>query len=208
MEWALGILVFFVLLIAYTIVQETRAQLHWRGLVEKGDVDAVRKILETEVERWRSERVPRGVPASLWHGVQTVELVDVSATSARLNCSAEGEHAFVGGRQVETTSPLGEGMKITMKLADMLLYDVPNLKLARVQLDVYTSFRDEQGHSSPRCILSTIVRRDDVEDLDWEATDPAEFVEVAGGRFAADESGAPHPIDPLAWSEEAERTER
>ncbi len=200
MEWGIGIVLVIVLLVAYAIVQETRAQLHWRGLVEQGDVDAIRELLETEVERWRSERVPKDVPALLWHGVQTAELTDITANGARLNCSAEGEHALVGGQRVETSTPLVEGMKITKKLADMVLYDVPNVKLDHVQVDVYTSFRNEQGHADSRCILSSLVRRSDVEDLDWEGISPREFARTVGGRFSEDDSGAPHPVEPLPWS--------
>src|SRR5690242_6519185 len=114
---------------AYVIVQETRAQLFWRSLVDKGDVKAIRDLIETEVEAWHRARVPRGTPALLWHGVQTVELLDVTDRGARVSCNAEGEYALVSGRRIETSSPLSEGMKITTKLAEMLLYDVPNVKL-------------------------------------------------------------------------------
>ena len=95
---------------------------------------------------------------------------------------------------------MAEGKKITMKLADMLLYDIPNVKLDSVQIDVYTSFRDEGGRSQPACILSTSVERKDIEDLDWEATGAEEFIEMARGRYTSDNGGAIHPIEPLPWS--------
>jgi hypothetical protein len=198
-EYGIAIVAVFVFLIAYVILQETRAQMHWRKLVSEGNVDAVRQLLEDEVERWHTERVPKGMPALLWHGIQTVELVDVTADAARLNCSAEGEYHLSGGRRIETSSPLAEGKKITMKLADMVLYEVPNLKLERVQVDVYTSYRDAEGHSEPRCILSTKVERGEIEDLDWENTTPEEFIALTGGHFAVTGNGAVHPIEPLPW---------
>jgi hypothetical protein len=145
--------------------------------------------------------VPRGTPALLWHGVQTVELLDVTEHGARVSCNAEGEYALVNGRRLETSSPLSEGMKITAKLAEMLLYDVPNLKLDHFQIDVYTSFRDESGHAEPRCILSTLVRRSEVEDFDWENDTPASFVQVAGGRFDAARDGSLKVIEPFVWDE-------
>ena len=201
MVYGIVAVIVILLLITYVILQETRAQLHWRGLVQAGDVNAIRELLENEIERWHTERVPKDVPALLWHGVQTVELTDVSPRGARVNCSAEGEYSLVAGRRVETSSPLDEAKKITMKLADMLLYEVPNVKLDHVQIDVYTSFRDEGGQSQPRCILSTRVERRAVEDLDWEATPSAEFVEVTKGRYSADNNGAIHAIEPIPWSE-------
>ncbi len=196
MEWGLLVIGIFVALIAYAVLQETRAQRHWRGLTEAGDVEAIRQILETEIERWRTERVPRGVPASLWHGVQTVELVDVGRDFARVSCSAEGQYAVVDGRRQEVGSPLQEGMKLTRKLADMILYDIPNLRLARVQIDVYTTFRDQSGLASQRCILSTVIDRSRAQDIEWDALSDEEFVRHFGGRFSLDGRGGAHPIDP------------
>ncbi len=189
------------LLVAYVILQETRAQMHWRGLVAGGDVSAIKELLDTEIEHWHNERVPKGTPALLWHGIQTVELIDVSSDGARVNCSAEGEFSLVEGRRVETSSALDEARKITMKLADMIFYEVPNVKLDHVQVDVYTSFRDDAGRAEPRCILSTRVARQGVEDLDWESTSADDFIEAASGRYAADTSGAVHAVEPLPWQD-------
>ena len=202
MEWGILVVVLILIVTAYVILQETRAQMYWRSLVARGDVEAIRQLVEAEVERWRSERVPKGVPALLWHGVQTIALVGVTATGARVSCNAEGEYALVGGRRAETSSPLAEGMKITKKLAEMLLYDVPNVKLDHVQIDVYTSFRDEQGRAETRCILSTRVERSAVARIDWEETSPADFLSLAEGRFAANGSGGLRAVEPLAWSED------
>jgi hypothetical protein len=201
MEWGILVILAILLFTSYVIVQETRAQLFWRGLVEKGDLKAIRELIETEIDTWHRARVPRGTPAMLWHGIQTVELLDVTEHGARVSCNAEGEYALVNGRRLETSSPLSEGMKITMKLAEMLLYDVPNVKLDHFQIDVYTSFRDESGHAEPRCILSTLVQRSAVEDFDWENDTPVSFVEVAGGRFDAARDGSLKVIEPFAWEE-------
>jgi hypothetical protein len=94
-------------------------------------------------------------------------------------------------------------MKITMKLAEMLLYDVPNVKLDRLQVDVYTSFRDASGHPESRCILSTRVERRHVEQIDWEETAAADFISLNQGRFAAAEPDSLKAVEPLAWAEGA-----
>jgi hypothetical protein len=195
--WGLLVVFIVALFITYVVLQETRAQRHWRRLVAAGDVDAIRRILEAEVERWKTERMPKGVEGPLWHGVQTVELVEVGADFARVGCSAEGQYALVDGQRREVSGALQEGMKLTVKLADMLLYDIPNLRLARVHIDVYTTFRGAMEGATQRCILSTQVRRSEVEDLDWEGTPPEEIVARLGGRFQADVHGAPQPIEPL-----------
>jgi hypothetical protein len=198
MEWGILVIVLLLLFTGFVIVQETARQMHWRGLVENGDIDAIRTLIEEQVETWHESRVPRGTPALLWHGVQTVDLLDVTPTAARVSCNAEGESALVSGRRVETSSPLAEGMKITKRLAEMLLYDVPNVKLDQVQIDVYTSFRDENGHAEPRCILSTVVRRRAVEHIDWDETEAADFIELTEGRFAGNDNGV-HSVEPIAW---------
>jgi len=194
----MGIILVLVLFTAYVVMQETRVQMHWRSLVADGDLRAIREIVDGEAEHWRSSRVPKGVHALLWHGIQTVELVDVTPTGARLSCSAEGEYSVVGGKRIETSSPLNEGMKITLKLAEMVLYDIPNVKLDHVQIDVYTAFRDDVGHAEPRCILSTLIERSVVEHIDWELTTPPEFIEMNDGRFM-DPDGGLITVEPLIW---------
>jgi hypothetical protein len=203
MEFGVAIILVILLFVAYVVVQETRAQLFWRKLVDEGDIDAIRQLIEAEVETWHSARVPRGVPALLWHGIQTVELLDVSGNACRVSCSADGESALIGGRRVETSSPLAEGMKITQKLAEMLLYDIPNVKLDHVQIDVYTSFRDDAGRAESRCVLSTRVERAVVEHIDWEQMEPGEFIDLCQGHFASDLTGRLQGVEPLAWTDGA-----
>jgi hypothetical protein len=198
MIWGILVVVIILLLISYVIIQETRAQLHWRGLVQEGDVEAIRTLVTEQVDAWRTARVPKGVPPMLWHGVQTLEVADVTAKGAHLNCSVEGEYSFVSGRRVETESPLDAAKRLTMKLADMMMYEIPNVKLDHYQFDVYTSFRVEGGSADTRCILSTLVRRHDFEDLDWEQTDAEDFVALAGGRYAG-RDGNVESVEPLDW---------
>jgi hypothetical protein len=204
-EVGIAIVVVLLLFTGYVIVQETRAQLHWRDLVAQGDVDAIRQLIEGEIETWHNQRVPKGTPALLWHGVQTVELLDVNATSARVTCNAEGEYALVSGKRMEVSTPVQEGMKITKKLAEMLLYDVPNVKLDQAQIDVYTFFRSEGGVAEPRCILSTRVSRRAVEHIDWDETEAHDFAELTGARFSGNGSGV-DPIEPFDWPAPASRS--
>ncbi len=199
MTYGIIVVLIIMVLVAYVIVQETRAQLHWRGLAESGDIDAIRELIEVEVEHWHTSRVPKGTPALLWHGVQTAELLDVTPDGARLSCDAEGEYMLSGGRRVESSSALDEGKKVTMKLAEMALYDVPNVKLDHVQIDVYTSFRDDSGKADTRCILSTLVKRRQVELVDWDEMAANDFVSLNEGRFAEQTNGALHAVEPLPW---------
>jgi hypothetical protein len=67
--------------------------------------------------------------------------------------------------------------------------------LPYVQIDIYSTFRDEHG-SSQRCILSTLADRELAADIDWDGMDAEEVVRAFGGRYALDDRGNPLPIDP------------
>ena len=162
-NWGLVIAIAFVLLmfvlVGYVVVQGTRIQLAWRKRVDEGDVDAIQMLVAEEVTRWKSARMPRGADPSVWHGVQSAELLEVSPTGVRLSATAEGQYALVSGERREVSGSLREGMKLTAKLADMVLYDIPNVRLASAQIDIYSTFRTNEG-ASQRCILSTTCERD------------------------------------------------
>ena len=50
-------------------------------------------------------------------------------------------------------------MKLAARLAEMVLYDIPNVKLPFVQVDIYSAYRDDDG-SAQRCILSATCSRE------------------------------------------------
>lgn len=194
---AISLLVVFLVFLAfaYVILQETRAQLYWRKLVEQGDVTAIEALVKEEVERWKTARTPRAVPPSVWHGVQGVELLEVQPDGVRFSASAEGLYALASGERREVSSAMQEGMKLTAQLADMAMYEIPNVKLARVQIDIYSTYRDERS-ATQRCILSTVCERSVAETLDWDELDGEQIVRSFGGRFRLDDRGNALPIDP------------
>jgi hypothetical protein len=190
---ALVLLLFLV--VGYVVIQGTRIQLAWRERVEAGDVDAIQALVSEEVTRWKTARMPKGMQPSVWHGVQSAELLEVTPDSFRLTASAEGQYALVSGERREVSSALREGMKLTAQLADMAFYDIPNVMLPYVQIDIYSTFRDEHG-SSQQCIMSTLAEREVAADIDWDDMDVEEVVRTFGGRWKLDERGNPLPIEP------------
>jgi hypothetical protein len=191
---SLFVLAIFVI-IGWIIMQGTRAQLHWRNRVDEGDVEIITMLVTEEVNRWRTMRMPKGLEPGIWHGVQSSELVEVKPDGVRLSTTADGQYAMVAGQRQQVSSALAEGMKVTAKVADMALYDIPNVKLPWVQVDVYSTYRDDAG-SSQRCILSTTARREIADDLDWEEMEAEAVVEAFGGRYLLDDRGNPLPINP------------
>ncbi len=199
MEWGILAISIIFIVVAYIILQGTRATLAWRKAATGGDVEVIRQMLEETIASWRSMKRPKEVAPDVWRGVQSVELVDVAADSARVSCQVESEYRLQDGRWVEVTSPLQEGLSVTARLADMLLYEVPNLRLESARIDVYTTFRDPESAAERVCILSTDARRDVARGVDWEDWTPLEIVDALGGRYRLGERGAVLPIDPIEW---------
>ncbi len=198
-DWGLaigiGIILLLFLIVGYVILQGTRVQLYWRRRAESGDVEAIRTLVGEEVTRWKTARTPKEVAPTVWHGVQSAEMIDVQPDGVRVSASAEGQYALVGSERREVSSALKEGMKLTARLAEMLMYDIPNVKLQKAQVDIYTAYRDEHGPTQ-RCILSTKCDRDVANQLDWDTLDAEDIVRAFGGRYSLDDRGNPLAIDP------------
>jgi hypothetical protein len=194
---AIGVVLALFLIVGWIIVQGTRAQLYWRRRAAEGDVDTITMLVNDELSRWKVSRTPKGVEPEVWRGVQSAELVGVTPEVVRLSATAEGQYAMSGGERREVTSALSDGMKITARLADMALYEVPNVQCPAVQIDVYSTFRDEAG-SSQRCILTTVARREVASGMDWDGMPAEDIVRRFGGRYLLDDHGNPKPIDPNA----------
>jgi hypothetical protein len=197
-NWGLAIAILFLFMIlaivAYVVLQGTRTQLAWRESVERGDVDAIRILVADEIDRWKSTRMPKGTDAGAWHGVQSAELVEVAPTSVRVTATAEGEYALVDGERREVTSAFRQALSVTAKLAEMLLYDVPNVRLPEVRVDIYSTYRDDRG-AAQRCIMSTVCDRATAQDVDWDDGDAEDIVRTFGGRFLLDDRGNALPIN-------------
>ena len=194
---AIAFLFLLFLVIGWVIVQGTRAQMDWRKGVENGDVTVTEMLVEAEVAHWKTMRMPRGTDPAIWQGVQSAELLSVEPHGVRLSATAEGQYALVDGERREVRTPLLHGMRVTARLADMVMYDIPNAKLEFAQIDIYSTYRDEHT-SSQRCILSTICKREVADVLEWEEMDAEEVVRAFGGRFSLDDRGNPITIDPDA----------
>lgn len=192
---ASGFVLLLFLVIGWVVIQGTRAQLFWRNQVDEGDVDIISMLVTEEISRWRTMRMPKGLEPGVWHSVQSAELVEALPEGVCLSAIAEGQYAMVGGQRQQVSSALGEGMKVTAKLADMALYDIPNVRLPWVRVDIYSTFRDERS-ASQRCFMSTVARREIADDLAWDEMDAEAVVLAFGGRFLLDDQGNPLPIDP------------
>ena len=200
MQWGFGIGVLIIALLfaflAYIIFTEARTHRFWRHKVEEGDLEMIRQLVQAEVERWRTERPPKGTPASVWQGIQGVELVEIGREYVRASTTAEAVFAQVGGGRRQVSSALDEAKRVTARLVERFLYDIPHVRPERVQVDVYTTFHEVGGEATQRCILSTIAHRGAAAEVDWENDPPEVIAEQLGARYQLDGRGDALPIEP------------
>lgn len=167
------------LMVGWAVSTEMFQHRTWRQRVESGDTAIVRALIEEALGTWRRARPPRGTASNLWAGVQGVQLVAVTEDSATVSSSAEGEFRTEEGQRVQTATALEEGTALAARLVDMMLYDVPNLRLARVRVDIFSTFTSNDGAPVQRPVLSTTADRTAADGLNWEALTPSEVL----GRF-------------------------
>ena len=197
MQWAvLGIFIGF-LVIAYIVMQGTRAAMAWRKAAAAGDVKVIRDIVEDSLNGWRSAKRPKLVPVEVWRGVQSLQLVDVGPEYVRLSCQAEGEYKLANGAWIEVRNPLQEGMAIVARAADLVFYDLPHFRPRFFQIDVYSTTRAETGVTRRDCILSLLADREQARAIDWEEWTPDQIADALGATYRLSETGRPMPIEPL-----------
>jgi hypothetical protein len=167
----------------------------WRRRVESGDTDIVCALIEEALGVWRRGRPPRGTPSSLWAGVQGAQLIAVEQDGATLSASAEPEFRTEAGVRVQVASALDEAIALGAKLLDMILYDVPNLRLGYVRVDVYSTFFGANGAPEQRPIVSVTADRATADDMTWEALTPEEILGRFNATFIRSTSGQAEPIE-------------
>ncbi len=154
----------------------------------------IRAIIDEALAAWRSGKPPKDVAPSVWHSIQTMEVMNVGSDHAHVGCTAEGQYSLADGRWQEVHSPLQEAMAVAAKAAEMMLYELPNLKLDEVRVDVYTTYRNAATARRGR-ILSCTARREDAQQVDWDDWTPEEIVQRFGARYRVDEKGRVLPLD-------------
>jgi len=193
-QWALIVIFFLFLVLAYIIIQGTRAALAWRQAAAEGDTKVIRDIVEDSLEGWRTQKRPKPVAAEVWRGVQSLQLVHVEADFVRVSATAESDYKLVGGQWLEMRNPLQEGFAITARAAEMLFYELPHYRPERLQIDVYSAFREDSGATRRECVLSTETTREGAREVDWDEWTPDEIVEALGGRYRLSDAGRPLAI--------------
>jgi hypothetical protein len=183
------------LVVGWAIFTEMFQQRYWRRRVRTGDIGIITALLEEALNAWRRARPPRGTPANLWAGVQGAQLVAVAEDSATVSASAEPEFRTEDGRRVQVTSALDEAIALAARLLDMFLYDVPNLSIGSVRVDIYATFTAAGGTPVQQPILTSTAERSVADSLIWEEHTPAELLSRFETTYVRTPTGEGEPIE-------------
>ena len=183
------------LFVGWAVSSEMFQHRAWRRKVESGDVDIVGALILEALATWQRARPPKGTPTNLWAGVQGAQLIAVDIDGATLSTSAEGEFRTEDGRRVQVSSALDEAISLAARLCDIMLYDVPNLRMHFVRVDVYSTFSGVDGAPMQKPILTTTAERSVADSLTWEALTPAELLGRFETNYERAANGQPLPID-------------
>ena len=183
------------LFVGWAVSTEMFQHRAWRRRVESGDVDIVGALLLEALATWQRARPPKGTSANLWAGVQGAQLVAVDPEGATLSTSAEGEFRSEDGRRVQVSSALDEAIALAARVCDMMLYDVPNLRLQFVRVDVYSTFSGADAAPVQKPILTTTAERAVADSLTWEALTAAELLGRFETSYERAANGQPVPIE-------------
>ncbi len=182
------------LAVGWAVTVEMLQHRHWRRRVREGDTPIVAALIEEALNTWRAARPPRGTPSHIWAGIQGAQLLAVTIDSATLSASAEPEFRTEAGQRVQVTSSLDEARALASRLLDMMLYDVPNLRLGSVRVDVYSTFTEADGAPVQQPILTSTAHRDVADAMEWEALTPAEILARFETHFETSASNQALPI--------------
>lgn len=200
---AISFAVIFVIvsLIGLVLFKEMRTHIFWRALVDSGDLEAIRGILDVEIEHWRTQRPPKGVSAAVWAGVQGMELVDANGRYVHLSTTVAAEFRAVDGKQAQVATALDTAMSASVKLIEMIFYDLPEYRPDVTRVDVFTTFRSESGSAEPRPILSVTAQRAEAIGIDWDDPSARAITLNFSTVFELSASGEPLPIELPATDE-------
>ena len=183
------------LFVGWVISTEMFQQVSWRRRVNSGDGEIVVALCEEALAGWRAVRPPRGVQAHLWASIQGAQLVAASTEQATVSTSAQGAFHTEAGARVQESTDIQAAMDVAARLLDMMMYDVPNLRLSSVRVDVYGTFTAADGIPQQRPILTTTAGRAIADSLEWESLALDELLEQFDTVIGQTDSGIAHAIE-------------
>ncbi len=190
-----GVIFVVVSIIGLVLIKEMRTHRAWRTLVEENDLDVIRGIVAGEMDHWRTMRPPKGMSAAVWSGVQGMELLTANSKYVHVSTSAEAEFRVVDGKQTQVATALDTALTAGVTLVEMIFYDIPDYRPDVARVDVFTTFRSEEGKAAAMPILSLSADRAEAISIDWNEPNAREIALNFDTHYELSAAGEPLPIE-------------
>lgn len=183
---AMVICVAIFVIVGFMVFQARFAAKHWRRVIADGDAVALEQLLDDTFEAWRRERPKRGTPPADWRALHTAALVAADHERIRVSILAQPDVQVVSGERVEVSSERIVARRAAVRMVERLMYEVPYASFEQAQVDVMTEYRQPDGPTTSRCLLTTRVTREQAKYAEWEDGEAEEIlaewetVEVSG----------------------------
>jgi hypothetical protein len=171
MEWGVLFVVLLGLAMGGIVLQATMAARQWRKVIAEGDQDALQEAVDTAFEAWRRQKPPKGYPAADWQALLTASVVALDTNRCRVSLLAMPDVRVVDRQREEVGTAIDVARRVTVKMVERLLYEIPHVRFDEVQVDAYTSYFAPDGSSDTPCILVARVPREDAAVAPWDEAD-------------------------------------
>jgi len=184
------------IVIGVVVFQAQFAARKWRQVIKDGDLDALNELINDTFGEWRRRRPSRERLLAEWNALQSVGLVAANHSAIRVSLIAEPAMTMTDGKPIQSLEVAVIGLRALVGTVERLMYEMPHVSFACVQVDVYTEYRSIQSGNDLICLMSCKVDRQEVAHSDWDSDSLEEIakgwpIEVAeNGRLLNPELGA------------------
>jgi hypothetical protein len=193
-EWGILFITLLGLALGGMVLQATFAAQKWRTSIAAGDLDVQRQAVENAMETWSRQKPPRGFPPADWQALMSATIVAMDVRRCRASMLVTPDIRVVDNQRREAGRPIDVGRRVTVRLAERLLYEIPYVRFEEIQIDVYSSFVDAEGESQSRCILLTRIDREAAANAPWDTDDASDVLAA----WTTLEAGPGELLDPDA----------
>ena len=184
------------IVIGVVVFQAQFAARKWRQVIKDGDLDALNELINDTFGEWRRRRPSRERLLAEWNALQSVGLVAANHSAIRVSLIAEPAMTMTDGKPIQSLEVAVIGLRALVGTVERLMYEMPHVSFACVQVDVYTEYRSIQSGNDLICLMSCKVDRQEVAHSDWDSDSLEEIakdwpIEIAeNGRLLNPELGA------------------
>ncbi|MSP22424.1 MAG: hypothetical protein EXR66_05340 [Dehalococcoidia bacterium] len=174
----LGILFFTILGLIFggIVLQATFAAQQWRRSIAAGDMNVLREAVSNAMEAWRRQKPSRGFPPADWQALMSVAVVAMDQRRCRVSMLVTPDIRVVDNQRREVGRAIDVARRVTVRMAERVLYEVPHVRFEELQIDVYNSYVGADGESQSSCILVTRVDQPGAAAAPWDTGDDADIL--------------------------------